>query len=223
MSGNFAIKGGGGRPPNGKCHLKFPFWFFDSVPNEVALILILAWSTATKWPLLKSTPGICNMSLGAISCPRARSDSMLTSGNKCSGHQSSVGKICFVFDSSKSWESQLEMLGKWYQKIIGFTQNTHQTYSCASEKGKTFAWSALHWLFNSNNTPTSEFSVQKMQTTTHEKVRTAFNLQAQDTELQNTDQNVSVKIWNYDLAWLSWSTWCFLLEVFKGTGTRIWI
>ena len=32
MSGNFAIKGGGGRAPNGKCHLKFPFWFFDSVP-----------------------------------------------------------------------------------------------------------------------------------------------------------------------------------------------
>ena len=25
MSGNFAIKGGGGRTPNGKCHLKFPF------------------------------------------------------------------------------------------------------------------------------------------------------------------------------------------------------
>ena len=32
MSGNFAIKGGGGRTPNGKCHLKFPFWFFDSLP-----------------------------------------------------------------------------------------------------------------------------------------------------------------------------------------------
>ena len=32
MSGNFAIKGGG-RTPNGKCHLKFPFWFFDSFPN----------------------------------------------------------------------------------------------------------------------------------------------------------------------------------------------
>ena len=31
MSGNFAIKGGG-RTPNGKCHLKFPFWFFESVP-----------------------------------------------------------------------------------------------------------------------------------------------------------------------------------------------
>ena len=23
----------GGRTPNGKCHLKFPFWFFDSLPN----------------------------------------------------------------------------------------------------------------------------------------------------------------------------------------------
>ena len=34
MSGNFAIKGGGGRTPNGKCHLKFPFWFFDYLPKE---------------------------------------------------------------------------------------------------------------------------------------------------------------------------------------------
>ena len=32
MSGNFAIKGGG-RTPNGKCHLKFPFWFFDYLPK----------------------------------------------------------------------------------------------------------------------------------------------------------------------------------------------
>ena len=33
MSGNFAIKGGGGgRPPNGKCHLKFPFWFSAYLP-----------------------------------------------------------------------------------------------------------------------------------------------------------------------------------------------
>ena len=32
-----------------------------------------------------------------------------------------------------------------------------------------------------------------------------------------TDQNVNVKIWNNDLAWS-----CFLLEAFKGTGTRIW-
>ena len=24
---------GGGRTPNGKCHLKFPFWFFDSFPK----------------------------------------------------------------------------------------------------------------------------------------------------------------------------------------------
>ena len=35
MSGNFAIKGGGGGTPNGKSHLKFPFWFFDSLPNGV--------------------------------------------------------------------------------------------------------------------------------------------------------------------------------------------
>ena len=33
MSGNFAIKGGGGRTPNGKCHLKFPFWFSAHLPN----------------------------------------------------------------------------------------------------------------------------------------------------------------------------------------------
>ena len=34
MSGNFAIKGGeGGRTPNGKCHLKFPFWFSAPFPN----------------------------------------------------------------------------------------------------------------------------------------------------------------------------------------------
>ena len=31
MSGNFAIKGGG-RTPNGKCHPKFPFWFFEPFP-----------------------------------------------------------------------------------------------------------------------------------------------------------------------------------------------
>ena len=35
MSGNFAIKGGrGGRTPNGKCYLKFPFWFFDYLPKH---------------------------------------------------------------------------------------------------------------------------------------------------------------------------------------------
>ena len=35
MSGNFAIKGGGGgRTPNGKCHLKFPFWFFAPLPYQ---------------------------------------------------------------------------------------------------------------------------------------------------------------------------------------------
>ena len=27
-----AIKGGGGRTPNGKCHLKFPFWLCDYFP-----------------------------------------------------------------------------------------------------------------------------------------------------------------------------------------------
>ena len=26
------LRAGGGRTPNGKCHLKFPFWFFESVP-----------------------------------------------------------------------------------------------------------------------------------------------------------------------------------------------
>ena len=36
MSGNFAIKGGGGgRTPNGKCHLKFPFWFFAHLPYQI--------------------------------------------------------------------------------------------------------------------------------------------------------------------------------------------
>ena len=33
MSGNFAIKGGGGRTPNGKCHLKFPFWLLAHLPK----------------------------------------------------------------------------------------------------------------------------------------------------------------------------------------------
>ena len=31
MFGNFAIKGGGSMP-NGKNHLKFPFWLFDTFP-----------------------------------------------------------------------------------------------------------------------------------------------------------------------------------------------
>ena len=35
MSGNFAIKGGGGRTPNGKCHLKFPFWFSEPLPYHL--------------------------------------------------------------------------------------------------------------------------------------------------------------------------------------------
>ena len=34
MSGNFAIKGGGGRTPNGQCHLKFPFWFSAHLPKQ---------------------------------------------------------------------------------------------------------------------------------------------------------------------------------------------
>ena len=51
MSGNFAIKGGG-RTPNGKCHLKFPFWLFEpfhnflcmqqaSIPQRVSHIIIM--------------------------------------------------------------------------------------------------------------------------------------------------------------------------------------
>ena len=28
-----AIKGGGGSTPNGKNHLKFPFWLSDNLPN----------------------------------------------------------------------------------------------------------------------------------------------------------------------------------------------
>ena len=32
MSGNFAIKGGGGRRPNGKCLFKFHFCFFEPFP-----------------------------------------------------------------------------------------------------------------------------------------------------------------------------------------------
>ena len=36
MSGNFAIKGGrGGQTPNGKCHLKFPFWLFEPFPKHI--------------------------------------------------------------------------------------------------------------------------------------------------------------------------------------------
>ena len=39
MSGNFAIKGGGGgRTPNGKCHLKFPFWLFETFPKVKILL-----------------------------------------------------------------------------------------------------------------------------------------------------------------------------------------
>ena len=55
MSGNFAIKGGGGgRPPNGKCHLKFPFWFFESVPNHhpSLTLLILFFKICNGWLVL---------------------------------------------------------------------------------------------------------------------------------------------------------------------------
>ena len=41
MSGNFAIKVGGGATPNGKCHLKFPFWFFDSFPYAKSLTNVI--------------------------------------------------------------------------------------------------------------------------------------------------------------------------------------
>ena len=46
MSGNFAIKGGGGggRTPNGKCHLKFPFWLSAHLPNIIFLdVSIKQW------------------------------------------------------------------------------------------------------------------------------------------------------------------------------------
>ena len=60
MSGNFAIKGGegGGRTPNGKCHLKFPFWFFDYLP-----ILVICKMQPPKQDLI--------IKLGALS-PQVR-------------------------------------------------------------------------------------------------------------------------------------------------------
>ena len=63
MSGNFAIKGGGGRTPNGKCHLKFPFWFLTTslnvngknllssiwrVPFNLSCFLFLFWFPGVK-------------------------------------------------------------------------------------------------------------------------------------------------------------------------------
>ena len=57
-----AIKGGG-RTPNGKCHLKFPFWFFDSVPYKNTLYFLcitvnIYWRikiifSASVWLLVK--------------------------------------------------------------------------------------------------------------------------------------------------------------------------
>ena len=34
------LRGGGG--PNGKCHLKFPFWFFDSFPYSKSNIVYVS-------------------------------------------------------------------------------------------------------------------------------------------------------------------------------------
>ena len=41
MSGNFAIKGGGGRTPNGKCHFKFPFWLSAPFPKLRCVMCML--------------------------------------------------------------------------------------------------------------------------------------------------------------------------------------
>ena len=49
MSGNFAIKEGGGRTPNGKCHLKFPFWLFDSFPESKIRRLLYNETLSIKW------------------------------------------------------------------------------------------------------------------------------------------------------------------------------
>ena len=56
MSGNFAIKGGGGQTPNGKCHFKFPFWFFDSFPkgrNDTKRQNVFSWHSS-KASLVKN-------------------------------------------------------------------------------------------------------------------------------------------------------------------------
>ena len=69
MSGNFAIKGGGGRTPNGKCHLKFQFWFFAHLPNLLCLLdhpviltpcrhLLLQAAVDQVQPLFQPAPGV---------------------------------------------------------------------------------------------------------------------------------------------------------------------
>ena len=43
MSGFSAIRGGGGggfRRLNGKNHLKFPFWLFESLPNNASVKIL---------------------------------------------------------------------------------------------------------------------------------------------------------------------------------------
>ena len=42
MSGNLC-HWGGGRTPNGKCHLKFPFWFSAHLPNTILAIIRLVY------------------------------------------------------------------------------------------------------------------------------------------------------------------------------------
>ena len=48
MSGNFAIKGGG-RTPNGKCHLKFPFWLSAPFPNRQSLDIPVVLVPLNLW------------------------------------------------------------------------------------------------------------------------------------------------------------------------------
>ena len=53
MSGNFAIKGGGGRTLNGKCHLKFPFWFSAHLPYFLGCHFdTVGWGKDSWWERL---------------------------------------------------------------------------------------------------------------------------------------------------------------------------
>ena len=110
----------------------------------------------------------------------AQCDSMLTLGN-CSPQ---LGKSVLYLTHQR-----VEMLGKWYQKIIGFARYTLNMFLCP-EKGETFARSALHWLL----LPLQSFLSYRRKLQRNVKVRTASNLQAQDNELQNANTFTLIKM-----------------------------
>ena len=84
MSGNFAIKGGGGRTPNGKCHLKFPFWFFAHLPKQMlekvfCSNMVPPWSSGNHlFHKIKYRGWSCLRQVGAITFDW----STLSTGNK---------------------------------------------------------------------------------------------------------------------------------------------